>query len=136
MISDVLSEAADKIRRYLRDFDHCCVRGSAFEIEVQSILQKMGSLREKLDTPPERARLMIIYEYVNVIDFEGSWTPVAVFKITAGKIWIEHYSGTTIDTQTGECVGIGKRAMVALDRAKLERGEIVVRGLHGYKLGG
>jgi hypothetical protein len=52
MISDVLFEAAEAMRRYLRDFDRCYPKGGEVEIEVQSLLEKMDSLRMKLDTPP------------------------------------------------------------------------------------
>jgi hypothetical protein len=53
MISDVLFEAADEIRRYLRDFAKAYPKGGDIEIEIQSILEKMDSARIKLDTPPE-----------------------------------------------------------------------------------
>jgi hypothetical protein len=53
MISDVLFEAADEIRRYLREFDQCYPKGSDVEIEIQSLLKKMDTLRLELDTPPE-----------------------------------------------------------------------------------
>lgn len=52
MISDTLSDAADDIRRQLKDFPQAY---AAVEGEIQALVAGMDSLRVRLDTPPEFA---------------------------------------------------------------------------------
>ena len=50
MISDVLFEAVEELRRYQREFR--CYDG--LEPEINQVIIVMDALRKKLDEPPER----------------------------------------------------------------------------------
>ncbi len=50
MISDVLAESADEIRRYLKEMPH--VYEEDFD-SISSLLKQMDALRVKLDMPPD-----------------------------------------------------------------------------------
>ena len=54
MVSDVLAEACDQIRKYLKDPVYADMYVGKMRDEIVHLLEQMDRLRAKLDLPPTR----------------------------------------------------------------------------------